>query len=186
MRPAVRMVPDRATLDREVCAGKYCAEVGVLRGKHAAVMLAAGPDMLYLVDLWKHQDERIYDEELNRESDDAKFETFYRHVADTLGKDPRVEIFRMDSLRAAKIFRKRSLGAVYVDGNHGYEACAADLHAWWPRVARGGWLYGHDYKFDFPGVVGAVDEFLDELGRKALDVLTEDDPPSWGIRKAAI
>ena len=37
------------------------------------------------------------------------------------------------------------LGLVFIDGQHTYDACAADLEAWCPLVAPGGYLCVHDY-----------------------------------------
>lgn len=50
------------------------------------------------------------------------------------------------------------VAAVFIDADHTYEACKEDIEAWWPHVAPGGVLIGHDYH-SFPGVKKAADEF---------------------------
>lgn len=52
-----------------------------------------------------------------------------------------------------------SLDFVYVDANHSYESCLADIKAWLPKVKQGGYIGGHDYlSACFIGVVNAVNE----------------------------
>ena len=61
---------------------------------------------------------------------------------------------------------------VFIDADHSYEGCAADIAAWWPRVKPGGWLCGHDYgerpkgqeQYNKPGVTRAVNEFIASSG----------------------
>jgi len=56
---------------------------------------------------------------------------------------------------------------VFLDADHSYEGCKADIEAWSPKVKPGGWLGGHDYQNpNFPkfGVTKAVDEFVSRSG----------------------
>lgn len=65
---------------------------------------------------------------------------------------------KLPSLVAARLFDIGSLDFVYIDGDHAYEAVAADIGAYWPKLRSGGILAGHDYQLS--GDVGrAVDEF---------------------------
>jgi predicted O-methyltransferase YrrM len=59
------------------------------------------------------------------------------------------------------------LDFVFIDADHSYEGCKADIEAWFPKVKPGGLLSGHDYDNpDFPefGVKRAVDEFAARHG----------------------
>jgi len=48
---------------------------------------------------------------------------------------------------------------IFIDANHTYEDCLADIQRWWPLVKKGGVLAGHDYLHAaFPGVAKAFDE----------------------------
>ena len=49
------------------------------------------------------------------------------------------------SVSAAKQFTDRSLDFVYIDADHSYESCLADINAWHPKIRVGGILSGHDY-----------------------------------------
>lgn len=75
-------------------------------------------------------------------------------------------------------------GFVYIDGDHRYESVSADIHAWWPHVAPGGILAGHDYMTpEHDDVVRAVDEFVAAEGL-ALNVVDNlDEYRSWWVEK---
>lgn len=73
-----------------------------------------------------------------------------------------VEIIVSTSLKAATLFQDNSLEFVFLDARHDYESVRADILAWLPKVAPGGWLGGDDYCPHWPGVVRAVDEMLPE------------------------
>lgn len=66
---------------------------------------------------------------------------------------------RTTSAIAATIVRN-GLAAVYIDGDHAYEAVRDDIKAWLPKIKHGGILAGHDYGAGWPGVQKAVDEIL--------------------------
>jgi len=56
------------------------------------------------------------------------------------------------------------ISAVYIDGDHSYEACRADTELWVPWVAEGGLIFYHDYGTPHtPGVVRAVDELMGDF-----------------------
>lgn len=70
----------------------------------------------------------------------------------------RPQIYEMPSLEAAAKFADGSLDAVFIDGDHSYEAVEADINAWLPKVKSTGILAGHDY--DDSGVHAAVNSFF--------------------------
>ena len=54
---------------------------------------------------------------------------------------------------------------IFIDGDHSYEGCKADLENWWPKIKVGKILCGHDYCYEHKnpnnfGVKKAVDEFI--------------------------
>jgi hypothetical protein len=49
---------------------------------------------------------------------------------------------------------------VFIDASHEHEDVLADISAWWPRVAEGGIMCGHDWHPEFPGVQEAVVKFF--------------------------
>ena len=130
---AARELKDRTVLAKELYPGKVCVEIGVFGGDHAAVMLAAGPSKLILVDPWHVQDKKVYAEMydwkghrgLDERQLAARLEQAYLKVVRAFGRDTRVEIVRELSLDAATRFHVASLDVVYIDGNHAAAACAA-------------------------------------------------------------
>jgi len=73
----------------------------------------------------------------------------------------RRQVIRARSVDAAARVPDGSLDFVFIDADHSYEGCAADIRAWLPKVRAGGILCGHDYRnthCPFPGVERAVEE----------------------------
>lgn len=65
----------------------------------------------------------------------------------------------LPSVRASRAYDDRSLQFVFVDAHHSYESVKADILAWWPKIAPGGLLSGHDFDSGTDeGVCKAVDE----------------------------
>jgi hypothetical protein len=67
-----------------------------------------------------------------------------------------LEVLKMGSLEAAKLFEPRSMDMVFLDASHEYEDIKADLAAWAPIAKK--WLCGHDL------YMGGVKRALDEAG----------------------
>jgi len=82
-----------------------------------------------------------------------------------LRKDPRVKNthhYKMDSKELAKIWPWDSIDVLFIDGDHSYEGCAADINVWYPHMAEHGVMLFHDCDKTSPGVVVAVHEFIKE------------------------
>lgn len=58
------------------------------------------------------------------------------------------------SLEIAPTVPDGTMDFVYIDGDHSYEACLADIRAWLPKLRPGAFLGGHDYQL--PPVQQAV------------------------------
>jgi len=79
-----------------------------------------------------------------------------------LGFTPRAEPVVSDSLAAAQKLEAKSgaIDFVFIDGDHSYEACAADIAAWTPFVKRGGVIAFHDFGSRAEGVTRAIFEAI--------------------------
>ena len=53
-----------------------------------------------------------------------------------------------------------SLDVVYIDGDHSYGSVLQDINLWYPKIKQNGFLCGHDYDPNHPGVIKAVFDFL--------------------------
>lgn len=76
----------------------------------------------------------------------------------------------------AATFVRDNLAAVFIDGDHEYASCAADIAAWLPKVRSGGILAGHDFSDSFPGVEKAVREALGDKFRRMGQCWLHDKP----------
>lgn len=57
------------------------------------------------------------------------------------------------------------IDVLFIDGDHSYEGCKADIDAWSPSVNAGGVLLFHDADEGGPGILRAITEFIELSGR---------------------
>ncbi len=89
----------------------------------------------------------------------STLEIFRKNFAD-LGFATRAEPVVSDSLAAAQSLAalRGAIDFVFIDGDHSYDACKADLLAWSPFVKRGGVIAFHDFGSRADGVTRAIFE----------------------------
>jgi predicted O-methyltransferase YrrM len=79
---------------------------------------------------------------------------------------PNVRMIEDLSSSAAKLVENNSVDLVFVDGDHSYEGCKADMVDYTPKIKAGGWMVIHDYHRGgggaFPGIRDAVHELWGE------------------------
>jgi hypothetical protein len=160
---------------------KSCVEIGVFDGGFSQEIFSCKPSMLYLIDPWKHQDNSLYPDDKANVADNS-FESIYQSVQTHFAYNNNVVLIRKESYDAVDIFQDKSLDFVYVDAIHTFESCFCDMVVWYKKVKHGGWLCGHDYTGDYPGVRRAVDAFCKITG-KELSLITLEPWASWGIKK---
>ena len=68
----------------------------------------------------------------------------------------RASFRQMTTHEAAATVDDGALDFVFIDADHSKAAVAQDIADWKPKVRKGGWLGGHDYNTNFPGVITAV------------------------------
>lgn len=73
---------------------------------------------------------------------------------------PNTTFFQGHSPDMAEMFMGE-INVIFIDGDHSYEGCRADIDAWYPKMARGGVMLFHDCDATSPGVVRAVAEFAE-------------------------
>ena len=168
------------------------AEIGVARGSFATLIRAiCRPRHLLLVDPWREQDRATYFGDSNN-VDAAEHERRFadvsrRFASERAGRTCRV--LRMTSGEAAADVPDASLDWVYVDANHGHDACLADLRLWSAKVKPDGLICGHDFATHASaraarfGVVEAVRAFVCESGAD-FTALTLEPFPSFVLAKS--
>lgn len=131
----------KARLAREV------VEVGVWLGRSTCALLAGTAGKVFAVDHFQGSPSDIDgDHKLAREID------LHAEALKHIGHFPNLEILKMDSIEASKLFEPQSVDMVFIDGEHTVEAVLADLEAWEPKCR--GLLCGHDVHY--AGVIGAL------------------------------
>jgi hypothetical protein len=148
------------------------AEIGVFCGGMSAALLQR-PDLdLLMVDSWEGDGKAYLSEsgdwhaKLSRDEQNSFMKIASRAV-DFAGC--RATIRRVRSRTQARSIGIERLDFVFIDADHSYQGCKADIVAWAPRIKPGGLLCGHDYDNpDFPefGVKRAVDEYAATTGRQ--------------------
>jgi uncharacterized Rossmann fold enzyme len=142
------------------------AEVGVFAGEMSAALLRENRILhLDMIDSWE-ADGKAYQGDSGdwHTSLSQSAQDMYREAAITrteFAKERRT-IMQARSTTAAACTPER-YDFVFLDGDHSYEGCKADIEAWASKVKPGGWLGGHDYgNPDWPkfGVKRAVDEYV--------------------------
>ncbi len=115
-------------------------ELGVSRGDFSEYMLSlVNPRRLWLIDPWTYQPELAYEPyggQVQKSQDEM--DAMYREVSERFADRPAVRIIRKKTEQLTEEIADESLDWVYIDGCHEYEAVAADLRYFLPKVKGGG------------------------------------------------
>jgi Protein of unknown function DUF115/Methyltransferase domain len=169
------------------------AEIGIFAGDLSARLLSRKDLTLYLVDSWKgggldyHAGSHDFHASLSQAKQDAYRDraiAMVRSVDGNAFESGRAKLLALSSVEAARSVDDDSLDFVFIDADHSYEGCAADIAAWYPKLKPGALLSGHDY--DNPvdqtwGVARAVQEFAKSNGY----AVTLSENFTWFITKKA-
>jgi hypothetical protein len=119
---------------------KKGVEIGVEEGLYSEVLCKSNPDLkLYSVDAWQAYSD--YKDHTRQ----SKLDRFYETAKERLAPY-NCELMRMFSLDAVHHFKNNSLDFVYIDGNHDFYNCTADIFHWTRKVRDGGIIAGHDWE----------------------------------------
>ena len=119
---------------------KVGVEVGVEQGLYSECLCQLIPGLnLAAVDCWTAH--RGYRDHVSQ----AKLDGFYDAAKKRLAPYD-CTLIREWSVDAAKLFDDGSLDFVYIDGNHDFANVVKDIHAWSPKVRKGGVISGHDFR----------------------------------------
>jgi predicted O-methyltransferase YrrM len=134
-------------LARSVPPHGTAVEIGSFTGK-SSCFLAAGltaGSHLTCVDTWVN-DAMPYDQ---------RVDVMDQFLANTAAYRDRIEPLRGTSVDVAATW-DRPIDLLFIDGDHPYAGCAADVRAWLPFLRWGGWIAFHDSTT--PGVRQAIAE----------------------------
>lgn len=130
-------------------------EVGAWYGRSTKTLALACPGTVWAVDHWKgtpndpEQHAKLYANHIALRGDPYK--VFRKNLrAEIIGK--KVVPMRMRSVDAANIlgleYGLGSFDFVFIDADHSYDGCLADIQAYFQLVRPGGVLAGHDYHWE--------------------------------------
>lgn len=130
-------------------SGAHFVEVGAWKGRSAAFMAVeianSGKAIRFdVVDTWQGSNEEIHQSDPDVQAG-RLYDVF---LANTAPVRQYVRPIRSTSVEAASTYADGSLHAVYLDADHTTDAALADMQAWWPKIAPGGVLAGHDRQWD--------------------------------------
>jgi hypothetical protein len=73
-----------------------------------------------------------------------------------------IKLVEVASTDAATLLGMQDADLVFIDAGHEYRDVLDDIDAWLPNLRNDGWLCGHDWCLEFPGVIAAVHKrFID-------------------------
>jgi predicted O-methyltransferase YrrM len=135
---------------RSLGSGSIIAEIGSYLGASACFLAAGGGSRiskLYCIDTWE-----------NDAMSEGPMDTFDRFQNNTAVFDQVIVSLRGNSVQMAKRLNV-PIDLLFVDADHSYDAVAADLRAYLPKLRNGGLLILHDYGWA-AGVQRAVHEIV--------------------------
>eukprot|EP00040_Diaphanoeca_grandis_P038783 m.257332 g.257332 ORF g.257332 m.257332 type:complete len:269 (+) comp35183_c0_seq1:88-894(+) len=166
-------------LRQYIPANSVGCEIGVWKGEFTEVLVdICKPSTLHLIDPWRHFGE-YKDAWFGGQCEDGQksMDAIFESVRAKFPKEEasgKVVFHRGMSEEVDSEIPDGSLDWVYVDGNHMYEFVKKDLELYYPKVRKGGIIFGDDYMLGVgwwgDGVVEAVDEFV-ENNKANLEVL---------------
>jgi len=139
-------------------------EVGSFMGLSAIIMGCGLRDSgnndarIYCVDPWDNK----YLEKVEVSDSRELYDIFKENIT-RAGLESFIYPLRMRSTDAADDFADHSVDLVFIDGDHSYESCYADLASWYSKIRPGGTIIGHDCR-PGKGVHRAVEKFTKEFG----------------------
>lgn len=108
---------------------------------------------------------------------EGKLQEVFENNIETFGIRDHVTVMRGASAEIGNAF-EGDVDLVFIDGEHSKEAVEKDVRAWWPKVAMGGKLAGHDYSF----VKDFIMSGFERLGVRP-EVKTDGKGDVWWISK---
>lgn len=126
------------------------------------------PRTLHLIDPWLCLEDKRYQRSHYgaKHADQQIMDARYTRVLERFEAEVRsgcVQVHRSTSLDAVTFFPDEYFDFIYLDGDHHYDAVAADLDAYFPKVRPGGLIVGDDYldgRWWGDGVIRAFHEFI--------------------------
>jgi len=152
-----------ADLAGGVAAYQAIVEIGSYQGRSTCYLASGAPEGVHVwaVDAWDlpKPDSKPGSGILDWFSDPENLRSFHSHV-DGCGYASKVHPVRALSVEAAAQWQGPPIGLLFIDGDHSYEAVAADWASWTPHMVGCGKVAFDDARRSKFG----VNRFLHDLG----------------------
>lgn len=161
IREEVRRRPADAGIFTVVEIGSWVGE--------SALAICRGFDedgVLYCVDTWAGSPGDGTGRFAKECTPEIVFKIFEQNMGERLCKANKGIVFPLTGRSTDIAAREEHIyaDAIFIDGDHTYEAVKADIEAWLPHLKPGGLMCGHDYNYpEFWGVTKAVNEVLGKV-----------------------
>ena len=126
-------------------------EIGRFNGGSTFLFACASPDV------------PIHSIDINPQDDDRLRRFFKRH-----GVGENVHLIIGDSRSDQPV--AETFDVLFIDGDHTYEGCSADIETWYPRLTDNGHLIFHDSYLGNHGVQDAIIDFIER--RPELEIVS--------------
>lgn len=137
-------------------------ELGVLRGVFAKkIFNLTSPEQLHLVDCWAPQKELGTIERVASHPQ-QQYDEWLKEAQGKFDGCNNVHFHRGFTTDIVNGFSDEYFDWIYIDADHTYEGCEADLRLYLPKMKKGGIMIADDYcdeSVNYYGVKRAVDEF---------------------------
>ena len=128
------------------------AEIGSWKGRSTTVLLEGCDGLVTAVDNWTGHDPSCNGYLEATAAVEDVYETFCQNVRGYRN----LIIERGDSVDNAAKINDKTVDFVFIDAEHTYEGCKADIEAWLPKARK--MIAIHDFNQSWPGVMAAVTE----------------------------
>jgi len=150
---------------------KIVAELGIGYGTHARYILTHNKDIqkLILIDPMKFYENDAFADDVQSKiqyQNMNNFDRLYELINQDLSfeKDKYTWIRKESGQITNEDIQDNYLDAIFIDGDHSYNAVINDLTKFWPKVRSGGQILGDDYYMH--QVARAVNDFSNKIGVK--------------------
>lgn len=160
------------------------AEIGILEGFNSRLALKyIDFGKYYLIDPYKEYNQiDIGNLHIIKQEE---WDNLYNQVKERFKNNSNVELIRVTSEEASKLFPDETFDFVYIDADHNYQSVWNDINYWYPKVKKNGYLGGHDVEFG--DVKSVVYKFYltkyEEQKDKFIDMTIDTGYNDWWIKK---
>ncbi len=142
-------------------------EIGSYKGRSTIWFienfLSAEGSEIHCVDPWEENDLVKLQKKFKAGETGAVYDQFIYNI-EFKGFRDKCTVYRMRSADASVKFKDGDFDFIYIDGDHSFGGCYEDLLNYWPKLKKGGVLFGDDWQYS--GIRKAAVRFARESGKK--------------------